>query len=324
MKRSPIVLVIVMLLAASPSRPLASQSDLGLPAIHQSNLLATGRSPLYFQPWVPAHDRTRVTLALDYANVYELNYGFAGGEYVQDLEVGTLRLSLARDLSPKSFLLADIPVSTAWKGGLDGFLGWWHDLLGIEMPSRALRPENRFGYQLATAAGDTIAYDPTSYLGDIRVGAGWRFHSHGQLVGTITLPTTTAEGFGREVVTVGAMVSGWSDLDPRLRVEGSVGLGYAPRSHSAIASYQKELFESVGGGFRWRFYRQASVYGTLWWHSPYYAETGLPALDRNDLAFDFGWIIRTAKGAEWRFGMTEDPQPSGPGVDAVFKASRSW
>jgi hypothetical protein len=144
------------------------------------------------------------------------------------------------------------------------------------------------------------------------------------VVGTVTLPTTTADGYGREVVTGGAMVTGWSDLDPRLRVEGGIGLGYAPRSDAQLASYQREVFGSAGGGFRWRFYRGTSVYGTLWWHSPYFTGTGLPALDRNDLAFDFGWIIRTKAGAEWRFGMTEDPQPSGPGVDAVFKGSRSW
>ena len=47
-------------------------------------------------------------------------------------------------------------------------------------------------------------------------------------------------------------------------------------------------------------------------------------LDRPDMAFDFGWIFRTHGGAEWRVGMSEDPVPSGPGVDAVFKASRSW
>ena len=139
-------LILLVALVISSSRHLAAQSDLGLPAIHQSNILATARTPLYFQPWVPALERTRVTLALDYANVYELTYGYAGGEYVQDLELGTLRLSAAHDLSPKAFLLADLTLNTAWKGGLDGFLGWWHDLLGIEMPSRELRPENRWGY----------------------------------------------------------------------------------------------------------------------------------------------------------------------------------
>lgn len=323
MKRS-IPILAAFLLVVSPSRRLVAQSDLGLPTIHQSNLMATARSPLYFQPWVPAHERTRFTVALDYANIYELTYGYYGGQYVQDLELGTVRLSAAHDLSPRAFLLADVPVSTAWKGGLDGFLGWWHDLLGIDMPSRDLRPHNLFGYEVESAAGDTVGYDPTVYLGDVQLGAGLRVAPQWQLLGTVTLPTATAEGYGRDVVTGGAMLTGWSDLDPKLRVEASLGVGVAPKSGGTIAKYQRTMFGSVGGGFRWRFYRGTSMYGTLWWHSPYYEDTGLPTLDRNDLNFDFGWIIRTTNGAEWRFGMSEDPQPSGPGVDAIFKASRSW
>jgi hypothetical protein len=66
------------------------------------------------------------------------------------------------------------------------------------------------------------------------------------------------------------------------------------------------------------------MFGTLWWHTPYYARTGIAGLDRPDMAFDFGWIFRTHGGGEWRVGMSEDPLPSGPGVDAVFKATRSW
>jgi hypothetical protein len=324
MKRPVAVLGAFVALSVSSPRRLSAQSDLGLPTIHQSNLMASARSPLYFQPWVPARGRTRFTIALDYANIYELTYGYYGGEYVQDLELGTIRFSATRPLSSSTFLLADLPVSTAWKGGLDGFLGWWHDLLGIEMPSRELRPDNEWGYEVSDPAGDTVGYAPKVYLGDIQLGAGWRFAPQGQLMGTVTLPTATADGYGRDVATYGAMMTGWTDLAPKLRVEAGLGVGVAPKTGGTIAHYQRTLFGKLGGGFRWRFYRGASMYGTLWWHSPYYEHTGLPSLDRNDLNFDFGWIIRTTSGAEWRFGMSEDPQPSGPGVDAIFKASRSW
>lgn len=310
--------------AVLPPCHLAAQSDLGLPTSYQNNILATGRSPLYFQPWVPAHTGTRVTVALDYANIFELSYGAVYGSYVQDLELGTVRLSATRDLSPTTFVSADLPLSTSWKGGLDGFLKWWHGVLGIKIPERDLRPENRFAFRGAFANGDSFDLKPRSYIGDLRVGAGWRFRPHGQLVGTVTLPTTTADGYGRGVVSLGTMLTGWSDLDPRLRVEGSLGLGWAPRSDAATRAYQRDVFGSVGGGFRWRFYRSASMFGTLWWHSPYYARTTIHALDLPDVAFDFGWIFRLKSGAEWRVGMTEDPLPSGPGVDAVFKASRSW
>jgi len=311
-------------LAVSPSRRLAAQSDLGLPAHHQSNLMAVARSPLYFQPWVPASDHPRFTVALDYANIYELTDGNFGGAYVQDLEVGTLRFTGQRDLSPELFLTADLPLNVAWEGGLDGFLGWWHDLLGIEIPARDLRPHNDWAYGALLADGGSFSHDPALFLGDLSVGLGWRLTPHAQLLGTLTLPTTTRQGYGRRVVTAGTMLTLWTDLDPRLRAEASAGIGFAPRSGGAMQTYERTMFGSAGGGLRWRFYKGASMYGTIWLHSPYYEGSGFHSLDRNDVAFDFGWIIRTKKGAEWRFGMTEDPQPSGPGVDAIFKVSRSW
>ena len=315
--------LVVGALALTPA-PVAAQSDNGLPVQQQSNLLATARSPLYFQPRVPAHSGTRITVAFDYASIYELALDAVGDPYVQDLELATVHLAATRDLSPTAYVTADLPVGTAWKGGLDGFLGWWHEVLSIELPERSLRPEHRFGYRLELPNGDSVHYAPTSYLGDLRVGTGWRFAPGGQLMATVTLPTATAEGYGKDVVSFGAILTGTTDLDSRLRVEGSVALGYTPRTDAVLRPYQRSTFGAVGGGFRWRFFRGASMFGTLWLHSPYYAHTGMRSLDRNELTFDFGWIVRTKEGAEWRVGMAEDPNPSGPGVDAVFKASRSW
>ena len=312
------------ILALSPSRPIAAQTDLGLPVFYQSNILATARSPLYFQPWVAPHAGVRYAAALDYANIYELAYGPVAGDYVQDLELATLHLSAARDLSSRAFVTADLPVSTAWKGGLDGFLKWWHGLLGIKIPERELRPQHRFGFDATLPNGGSFVRDPATYLGDLRLGGGLRLGRSGQLMTTVTLPTTTASGYGKGVPSLGLMLAGQSDLDPRLRVEGTTGLGVTPRTHGVFRPYQKEVFFSMGGGFRWRFYRRTSMFGTLWWHTPYYARTGIAGLDRPDMAFDFGWIFRTHGGGEWRVGMSEDPLPSGPGVDAVFKATRSW
>jgi hypothetical protein len=315
---------VAILIAVFSPRPLAAQSDLGLPVYYQSNILATARSPLYFQPYVTPHTGTRFGVALDYANIYEFAYGYPTGSYVQDLELGTLHFSARRDLSPTTFVAVDLPVSRAWKGELDGFLKWWHGVLGIQIPERALRPENRFGYRLALPDGSGFDRRPATYLGDLRFGGGFRFGAGGQLMATLTLPTTTNSAYGRGVVSGGVMLAGETDLDPRLRVEGTTGIGLAPRTHDLLRPYQRDLFFSVGGGFRWRFYRGTSMFGTLWLQTPYYARTTINALDRPDLAFDFGWIFRTHGGAEWRVGMTEDPLPSGPGVDAVFKASRSW
>ncbi|HTK55344.1 MAG TPA: DUF3187 family protein, partial [Gemmatimonadales bacterium] len=186
--RRTVALFALAILAVSPSRPLAAQSDLGLAASVQSNILASRRSALYFQPFVQPHTGTRLTVAFDYANIYEFNRGLAGGTYIQDLELSTFRLNVARDLSPTTFVTGDLAVGTSWKGGLDGFLTWWHGLLGIEIPARKLRPEHRFAYDLGLPDGDSVSYRPTTCLSDLRVGAGWRFHPQGQLVGTVTLP----------------------------------------------------------------------------------------------------------------------------------------
>jgi hypothetical protein len=314
----------LLFLAASPPRRLAAQSDLGLPVIHPSNLHALTRSPLYFQPSVPPTSRTRLTVAFDYANIYELSYGALAGDYVQDLELSTFRLNATRDLSPTTFFTADLSLNTTWRGGLDGFLDWWHGLLGIEIPERELRPEHRFGHFIDLPNGERFEASPATYLGDLRVGAGVRTGPRTQIIGTVTLPTATAEGYGREVPSIGVTFTAREELHPRLMVEGTMGLGVTPRTEGALREYKKTAFGTVGGGFRWRFYRQASMFGTLWWHSAYYDETGIGALDQNDFTFDFGWIFRTPGGGEWRVGMSEDPSPSGPGVDAVFKASRSW
>jgi hypothetical protein len=42
-----------------------------------------------------------------------------------------------------------------------------------------------------------------------------------------------------------------------------------------------------------------------------------------ELSLDFGWLLATAGGAEWRLGMTEDLDPSGPAIDLVFRLGAS-
>lgn len=339
MRRVRAILALLATLAVSPPRlslgpdsrftlvwgpsVVAAQSDLGLPAWYPSNILATSRSPLYFQPWIAPHPGTRVTVALDYANIYELAYGPVAGAYVQDLELGTLHLGASRDLDAATFIAADLPVSTAWKGGLDGFLKWWHGLLGIKIPERELRPEHRFGFDLTLPNG-SFDRAPATYLGDLRLGLGRRIGKGSQLLGTLTLPTTTNAGYAKRVPSIGLLYAGQTDLAAKLRVEGTAGLGYTPRTSGLLRSYQRDVFLSMGGGFRWHFAGITSMFGTLWWSTPYYSGTGIAGLDRPDMTFDFGWIFRSRSGVEWRIGMSEDPVPSGPGVDAVFKASRSW
>jgi hypothetical protein len=107
-------------------------------------------------------------------------------------------------------------------------------------------------------------------------------------------------------------------LTPRLVFEGSLSGGYTP-SHGPLAEWQREIFLAGSSGLRWRVWGRQSLYGNLLLHSPYYHDTTIPALDRRELSFDFGWILAGNHGRELRVGMTEDLEPGGPAVDLVFR-----
>ena len=87
---------------------------------------------------------------------------------------------------------------------------------------------------------------------------------------------------------------------------------------------QRELFLAVTSGLRARVWGRQALYANLFYHSPYYQNTSLPALDRRDLSLDFGWILDAGRGGEWRVGLTEDLEPGGPGVDLVLRVGRSF
>ena len=157
------------------------------------------------------------------------------------------------------------------------------------------------------------------FIGDLRVGFGLRTLSQVQSVLALTLPTNTGPaGYGREVVSANLLNTARLPLTPRLVFEGSLSGGYTP-SHGPLSPWQRELFIAGSSGLRWRFWGRQSLYGNLVVHSPYYHDTTIPALDRRDLAFDFGWILAGAGGRELRVGMTEDLEPGGPAVDLVFR-----
>ena len=101
----------------------------------------------------------------------EYSQAIDGRVYLLDAEAATFHLNGSRDLGSRTFVVADVPVSSVYAGVLDGFLDWYHGLLGIPIPERQWRPRNQFDYRIELPDGDTIVrhrLDPS--LGDIRVG----------------------------------------------------------------------------------------------------------------------------------------------------------
>ena len=312
----PVPLILLLLALLAPAGAAAQ----GLPAFAPINPVAAGRTPLSFEPFRPYRQGSwGLTAALSYASTIETN-DISTATYLLDSELLRVRFGVSRDLSPRTFVLADAELLGAYSGFLDGFLDWYHGLLGISIPERDRRPHDEFDYFVDLHGEAPLRGRPdNAFLGDMRVGMGVRLTPAVQSVAVVTLPTSTGpEGYGRGVMTAGLLNTAHLPLSSRLVGEGSLGLGFAP-THGVLAESQHELLASGSVGARFRLFGTQSVFGNLFYHTPYYHDTELPSLDRYDLALDFGAIIGSGPGHEWRIGMTEDLKPSGPAVDLIFQ-----
>jgi hypothetical protein len=313
--------IVAFLLFAIPQNGTAQ----GLPEFFPLNPAGSSQSGLYFQPYRDAAPRRWTTaLSLDYASAVEYNQ-LTNADYVLDSELLRISVGLSRDIGDRTFLLAHGSIEGAYAGFMDGFLDWYHGALGIEVLERERRPRDRFLYTISLPDGSSVTRSRSDlYLGDLRVGLGVRHNQSFQSLLSLTLPTSTGpDGFGRGVPSIGIMNTYRSRTDAKLIYEGGLGLGVTPRRDGLVAE-QRELFVSATSGLRLRAWGRHSLYANLFYHSPYYRNTTLPALDRRELSLDFGWILQNRPGGEWRIGLTEDLEPGGPGIDLVLRFGRSF
>ncbi|HET8624642.1 MAG TPA: DUF3187 family protein, partial [Gemmatimonadales bacterium] len=253
----------------------------GLPAWTPINPAAASRTGLGFQPYVePTAKRWRAAINVEYGSAIEYNLPSAETNWLLDGELMRIDLGVVRELGPRVFVLAEVPLLGAYDGFLDGFLEWYHDLFGIEMPERDARPRNAFAYEVTTPNGVRVARDHSGFfVGDVRLGAGYRFNSLLQTVGSVTLPTSVGPaGYGRGTLSVNAVTTLRAPFASRFTYEGSVGVGFTPH-HGELAEFQRELFFSATSGLRFRFWGRQSVFANFLYHSPYYEDVTLPALD---------------------------------------------
>ena len=287
--------------------------------------MSSSRSALYFQPFHDlARHRWSADLTVDYASMIEYNR-LTTADYVLDAELLRATLKLGRDLGPRAFALLDVSAGGAYAGFLDGFLDWYHGTLGFRVTEREKRPRNQFLYIVTPPSGVTTMRSPADlYLTDTRLGLGIHYGTLGQSVLTLTLPTSTRpDGYGRGVPAVGLLNTLRTPVDQRLVYEASFGVGFTSR-HGVFRDYEREVFVVGTSGMRLHLWGRQSIYGNLFYHSPYYHDTTLPSLDRRDLSLDFGWIMGRAGGKEWRIGLTEDLEPGGPAVDLAFRLGRKF
>jgi hypothetical protein len=263
-------------------------------------------------------------VTLDYASVIEYNR-LPQADYILDSELLRITLGLSRDLGARTFLALDASVGGAYAGFMDGFLDWYHGALGIRVSERETRPRDRFLYAITLPDGTSVSRARSDlFLQDARVGLGIRHSPALQSVVSVSLPTSTGpDGYGRGVPSVGLLNTIRAGLGQRVFYEGSLAVGFTPR-HGSLPDRQREIFVAASSGLRARVWGRQSLYANLFYHSPYYYGTSLPALDLRELSLDFGWILQTRDGGDWRIGLTEDLEPGGPGVDLVLRIGRTF
>ncbi len=313
--------LLLVLLLASPGSGLAQ----GLPAFAPLNPVASSRSGLYFQPFRdPVPGRWTTAVALDYANLIEYNR-LEQADYVLDGEVLRLSFGATRDIGDRTFVELGAEIGGAYHGFLDGFLDWYHGALGIRISEREKRPQDRFLYTITVPDGRSFNRGRSDlFLGDVSLRFGFRYNTSVQTVLSLTLPTSTGPaGYGKGVPSIALLNTLRTALSPRTVYEGSIGFGATP-AHGPMADWQRTAYLAVNSGLRHRVWGSQSLYAQVFYHSPYYHQTSLPALDRRELSLDFGWILTTTGGGEWRMGLTEDLEPGGPGVDLVFRVGRTF
>ncbi len=297
-----------------------------LPPYVPVNPVLASRSPLYAQPFIPAHRGWLVRTVMDYSNAVEVDESGDGRHYTFDAEVLEADLWITRDLSRRVFVMGDLPLRGGYSGFLDQALNWYHDRIGIQVPARKTDPLNTFIWDFTLPGGDHIVRErPGTFLGDIRLAAGARL-GRVELIAAATVPTTTtnAPGWGRRTASAALTATARLITSHRVAVDAGATAGGTPRAGS-LAQYQRTTF---AGGFvsgRWRFAGNQSMFATFWTQSSNWKNTGFDALDAPEATLDFGFLLKVQPHApELQLGLTEDLYPRGPAVDVGFKIGVRW
>ena len=297
-----------------------------LPPYVPANPLLESRSALYAQPFVPVTKGWQLRVLLDYYNAVEVSQSPSPQrQTLFDAEVMQADLWVTHDLSPRVFLIGNLPLRGGYSGFLDGFLIWYHNALGLRVPARDELPRNTFQWRFTLPDTTVNRERPGTFLGDVRVGAGLRF-GRLEVIGTVTAPTATLgqDGWTRRVVGTSLAVTSELVQSSRFLVDASASAGFTP-TNGALAKYQRNTFASGFVTTRWRFGGQQAVFGGVWAQSSNWKGTGFNAVDDAEVIADFGFLLHLGRHwPELQLGMTQDLVPKGPAMDVGFTIGVRW
>jgi len=306
--------------------PVAGQAQ-DIPPYVPANPLLESRSALYGQSYILPHLGWQVRFVTDYYNAVEVSQSTVANprQSIFDAEVLQADVWATHDLTPRVFLLANLPVRGAYSGFLDGFLIWYHHLTGLSVPARDDLPRDTYQWGFVLPDTTISRSKPGTFIGDFRAGIGLRL-GRAEVIATATVPTASIsdDGWTRHVVGTSLALVGDLVRTPRFVVDASASAGITP-TEGRLAKYQRSAFASGLVSLRWRFAGQQAVFGGIWAQSSNWKETGFDAVDDAEVVTDFGFLLHLGRRwPELQLGMTQDLVPKGPAMDVGFTVGLRW
>lgn len=295
-----------------------------MPAFMSLNPSMIARSGVLTHPYRLPGPGWKMIVQTSYANIIEYDHA-PDARHLLDAEVARAEVGLRKDIGRNVWVSGALGASLATSGKLDGFLDWYHGLIGFPMHEREARPVNQFADTLVVGGRQVRARSSGgASLSDVRVEGGYRWSPDLQTVVSVTLPTAPVSSLDhRGVVSVSLAQTLRGRFGDRVVMEFSGGGGYTPRT-GPMSEMQRRW--NVGGSFgtRLRMTGGHSLYGIVFYHSAPYFGTGLATQDSGELTTDFGYVFRSRSGRELRLGLTEDIYRLDQGVDVGLRLSVVW
>ena len=304
-----------------------SASAQDVPPYVPANPVLASRSALYAQPFISRHEGWQLRYVADYYNAVEVSQSADAvlRQTIFDAEVLQGDFWATRDISPRVFVIANLPVRGGYDGVLDGFLNWYHKTIKLAVPARDQLPTNVFQWSFVLPDSTVNRTKPGTFVGDVRAGVGVRM-GRSELIGTVTLPTATLgdDGWTRHVVGTSIAITTEVVRTSRLVLDAGGSAGFTP-TQGALSKYQRSAFVSGLVSTRWQFLGRQSLFGTAWAQSGNWHGTGFAAVDDPVVSLDFGFLLRPwMRGPEVQLGMTQDLAPHGPAMDVGFVLGVRW
>lgn len=297
--------------------PVHAQATPALPDYAPLSPTLSLRSGLSSYGYRAARTGWTVETLFEYGSAAELQ-STAASSYVLDAELMRTTLTARRDVGARTFIDVRAGVTGAYAGFADGVFDAYHRIIRYQQHGRGQRPTNEYAHEIRL--GDVAVVIPPGRvdLAGVRVGAGRRHTARLQSYAAVTLPTATAHPRG--VPSFALMHTLRAPAGARVHYDATVGIGHTP-SHGPLAGAQHTRFVAASFAARADVWRGHALYWTVFHHSAPYRGTGIALLDRGELSTDFGVVLSTPDGGEWRIGLVEDLRHDA-GMDLVIRVSR--